>query len=251
MGNYIISGKLDSLFLRESDSRIFIVLGFYDDLMEMPQHVTVDVTEELEQIYKGFEFDRAFVKRLEKKLKLTLGDKGIYVKYSIPFSWTLCSPLNEIYSPLIFMPNMLQHNKPLKLKATVVNFRRTEEGEGFPLVGIIAECIIGDLKIPCFSEFEEQKIGIYFDSECADEVKLDIAYVDVDANFEFIYSQLVDCKCDRKDFVNKKNRLMGKHDVYSIIANKLLGKVIELEYDEYYGYTIPESLIYTIDEYYY
>lgn len=248
MGNLIVSGKFDSLYLRESDNRVFIVVEIYDDYMEMPQHVAVDVTDELEEIYK--EMDKIFVKKIEKKLKHTFKNKTLYLKYFMCGNYILATPLKELYSPVTLTPDKVKFGDPLKLKATVMNFRREDEGEGFPLAGILAECIIGDLRISCCKGIDHSDVDVFYDTVYSDEVELEIAYVDVDAEFEHIYNELLAFRCNRTDFVGKKNRLLSKQEVYNIIANKLLGQVITLEYDEYYGYSVWDYLIYTIDKNY-
>lgn len=250
MGNLIISGKLDSFYFRESDKRVILGIEYYDDLMDMLEHITTDVTDELQEIYQGIELDRDFVKRVEKKLKLTLQDQSIMIKRVLPYSWELVESLRNLYSPVTLTENKIKFGDPLKIKATVVNFKRVEEGEGFPLAGILAECIIGDFKAPKFKGSTELDMDVFDSKADLSGVVLDVAYVDVDAEFEHIYNELLAHRCDRSDFVDEKNRLLKRQAVYNIIANKLLGKEITLEYDEYYGYSVWDMLIYIIDENY-
>jgi hypothetical protein len=50
--------------------------------------------------------------------------------------------------------------------------------------------------------------------------------------------------------LKENGKLVKRQEVYKRIAENALGKTLILEYDEYVGYSIWESLIYFIDENY-
>ncbi|MDF2865228.1 MAG: hypothetical protein K0R72_37 [Clostridia bacterium] len=101
MNSTVVSGRLDSLFVRSDDKRVFFVVEYDDDMMGMPQHISADITEELQQIHHVTEFDKVFVKKIEEDMKVTLGKEVIYLRYSNEKEWVLDRPLQQWYLPNI------------------------------------------------------------------------------------------------------------------------------------------------------
>lgn len=246
----LVSCTLDSFWVRESDKRIFLVASFYDDFIGMQQHVSVDVTDELKSIYQGVDFDKEFVKRIEKKVKLSLKNNDITLSYAGEYNWKLAEPLTQLYSPVQLTPDRVKFGDPLVLNATLLGFKRQREGKNFPMSGLLAQCIIGNQSIiPCTDSTKVQ-IDVVDKQQSVNGTDAEIVYVDVDGEFDFIYNELRSNKCSREKFVSSSGRLYKREEIYNRIAKMLLGKNITLEYDEHFGYSIWDLLIYTIDETY-
>jgi hypothetical protein len=84
-----ISGTFDSIFIRGTDNRIFLVVDSYDDIMEMPRHLSADITDEFKKAYKKNKIDEDFVKQIETKLKTILMKKAISLEYSENDEWII------------------------------------------------------------------------------------------------------------------------------------------------------------------
>lgn len=243
----LVSCTLDSFWFRESDGRIFLVASFYDDFMEMQQHVSIDVTDELNDIYQGVEFDKEFVKRIEKKIKLTLKNDHITLSYAGEYNWKLEKPLKSLYSPVQLTPDKVKFGDPLVLNATVIGFKRQREGKSFPMAGLLAQCIIGNHSISSITNLDKVQIDVLNIQQDTDNADAEIVYIDVDSEFDFIYSELKANKCNRQKFVSDTGKLCKKEEIYNRAAKMLIGKNITLEYDEHFGYSVWDLLIYTID----
>lgn len=246
MNNISLYGTLDSVIMRDSDKQILLVVEVQDDIMEMPQHVSVDVTSDLGEIYKGVEFDKAFVKRIEKKLKLTSSKQLISIYLNDKNEWKLHTSLKFLYSPVLLTPDKVKFGDPLVIKATLVSFKRLKEGKDFPMSGLLAQCIIAGKELPEVIVKDKVEIEVIDKAVYADDST--DAYVDLDYEFDFIYNELKANKCCRDNFTNEKDKLVKRQEVYNRIAKTLLGKTITLEYDEHFGYSIWDLLIYLIDE---
>jgi|GEM_PF-2686470 len=94
-----ITGTLDSVSMKMDSKRICLVIEVDDVIMEMPQHIAVDVTKELQEMYQGIEFNKNFVDDLEKNLKLALKATFISLRFSTENNWILTKPLKQLYSP--------------------------------------------------------------------------------------------------------------------------------------------------------
>lgn len=246
----LVSCTLDSFWFRESDKRIFVVAGFYDDFIDMQQHVSVDVTDELQEIYQGVEFDKEFVKKIEKKLKLSLKNNSITLSYAGEYNWKLDKSLKELYSPVQLTPDKVKFGDPLVLNATILGFKRQREGKNFPMAGLLAQCIIGNQSIVSCNDSDKVQIDVLDKQECQDTMDTEIVYVDVDSEFDFIYNELKSNKCSRERFVGESGKLYKREEIYNRIAKMLIGKKITLEYDEHFGYSVWDLLVYAIDKNY-
>ena len=92
-----IYGNFDSLFIREFDMRIFLIVEVYDDIMEMPQHISADVTDEIHEIYKGTELTKEFVRTIESKFKDVIGKNAIVMEYNDQKEWVLDRKVKELF----------------------------------------------------------------------------------------------------------------------------------------------------------
>lgn len=250
MNSTAIAGTLDSVCVRGDDKRVFLVVEVDDIMMGMPQCISVDITSDLEAIYQNVEFDKDFVKRIEKKLKLTLGKTLISLRYSKEQNWTLSKPLNQIYSPVLLTPDKVKFGDPLNVKGVAIGFKRLRQGKDFPMAGLFVQCVIGQEPPKCFSVKKELNIDVIDKEIDSSSSKLEIAYIDVDSDFDFIYNEIRSNRCSREKFLKENGKLVKRQEVYKRIAENALGKTLILEYDEYVGYSIWESLIYFIDENY-
>lgn len=96
MNHANIVGKLDSVNMLRDEKRVMLIVEYYDGIMEMHQHISVDITNELKDLFTTAEFDLEFVKKLEEKMKDVLKNELIIAHLSSNFIWSLGQPLNEL-----------------------------------------------------------------------------------------------------------------------------------------------------------
>ncbi|MDF2865588.1 MAG: hypothetical protein K0R72_397 [Clostridia bacterium] len=198
-----------NLFLdkKQSVNAIF-VCSFSDE----EKNIVVSIHEQLSDIYTNTKFNKEFVKRLEYKLKLTLKLNPAKLTFSNQDGQLyLQTFLKDIYEPVTLTPDGTKMgDKPFLVGGKILKFF-TYKNKFF---------------IECLS----QEID-----SVSNELTDRIITLKINDDVNNCYNSKV-VKNKFKQILNKTS--INKRVFLEALANYLENKSIEIEYDEYKGYTL-------------
>lgn len=77
--------------------RVILNIEVYDFIMEMPQYIPVDITDEIQAIYPDVELTKDFIKEIETQFKKVIGNNAVVMKYSDKKEWVLDRKVKELF----------------------------------------------------------------------------------------------------------------------------------------------------------
>lgn len=262
-----VKGTFKSLEIKKKGGiqKIYLNVNTTGDIVLVP----IDITQDLQRIYyqtkpptqefkskagRNFKFDDKhsiifspdFIERLEKKISLSVGESEIELKYLPGVGWNL----SDLYKPTRITDGGYKDDVVFTLPAKLVAFRRFKEGEMVPFTGIYAKFVV-DVEDSFNAEgILDNNLGILSEDTTTEYEDKEVVYINVDEEFALIYKEVKAGRCDPSKFIDEKSNALRKHEIYGKLLKELIGKNIQIEYDEYSGYEIWEALIFFIDENY-
>ena len=202
----------DLNLILDGGGRVFCDFICYDVGSQAIINFLVPIYEQINEIYRNVNLTKAFVKRLEYKLKLTLlvkPAKLTFVKQNE--EWSLQTPLCEIYEPVTLTSDCIKMgDKPLTIDGKVVKliYHNTK---------ILLLCVVDEIG-------EESTNFVQTVKTIRITEEINAIYSDKEAKEKF--NEILNTKVKNKEaFVNA-------------LSDYLEEKIIQLEYDEHYEYSL-------------
>ena len=213
----------DLNLILDGGGRVFCDFICYDAGSQTILNFLVPIYEQINEIYRNVNLTKAFVKRLEYKLKLTLRLKPANIIFSSKGEeWSLQTPLCEIYEPLTLTPDCIRTgDKPLTIDSKVVNLF-TNNGKTF------LKCLVDEINLE------------------SNEIVQKLKTITITEEVNSIYRDN-----EKKERFREILNIKFKHKkaFLDALSRHLEGKIIQLEYDEHYEYSLWTFLYdFVIDE---
>lgn len=198
-----------NLFL---DKKQNVYANFICSFPDEEKNIVVSIHNQLSSIYTNTKFNEEFVKRLEYKLKLTLKLNPTKLTFSNQ-DGQLCLQtfLKDIYEPVTLTPDGTKMgDKPLLIGGKILKFFSYKNK-------FFIECLTQEIDNDS-NELTDKMVTLKINND-----------VDNCYNNKMVKDKF-------KELLNKRS--MNKRTFLDALANYLKNKSIEIEYDEYKGYTL-------------
>ena len=197
-------------------TKIFGDFICYDFENKVCKIFSVPIYEQIRQIYRNVSFTKEFIKRLEYKIKLTLRVKSANLTFvREDEEWRLQTPLCEIYKAITLAHYcMKMGDDPLTVEGKVMNIF-SNNGKCFLM------CLVEEINLE------------------SNELVQKLKTIAITEEVNSIYND-IGAKERCRDILNIKFK--HKKSFLNALSTYLEGKIIKLEYDEHYEYSLWTTL---------
>lgn len=207
--------------------------GFiFKDSKGRMKEILVPVYWQIRDIYTQTKLTQDFINKLEYKIRLSLMSKPVDLIFKSlgKGEWCLLTPFKDIYEPITITHDGIKMGDNPTIINSVVQRVTSYEGK------IFLECTVKELA-PRSDYLIRNKIRNI--KPCSDFTIRKLKKIDITKDFNSIYKD-VEVRKKFKDLLKIKGD--SKKRFISALSLYLEGKIIALEYDEHYGYTLWKIL---------
>lgn len=208
----MLSLRCDSLILfQDGNKKLFLQFNCYDNINDCKITIINLVEEQIKSIYKDTIINSKFIQRLAYKMQLTIKLKGAILNFKDDNGiLILATSLSDIYDPVLLTKDGTKIGDP-----TVVNGKITKLFSKDKK--IFMECLIDELNLETNTFFENTII------------------ISIDKDVKNVYKN----KLFREKVKDTSDTTVkGKNAFVNCLSEYLEGENVQIEFDEYKGYSL-------------